>query len=58
MEHSMLIVRWKAEGTSASDGEQQQLPVLTDMQPITETKAFSIDGAQKYQLNLDKLFAG
>ena len=57
MEHSMLIVRWKAEGTSASDGEQQQLSILTDMQPITETKAFSIDGAQKYQLNLDKLFA-
>lgn len=57
MEHPMLIVRWKAEGSTASDGEQRQLPVLSDMQSVTETKAFSVDGVQNYQLNLDKLFS-
>ncbi len=56
-QHPMLIVRWMAKGDEFSDGEQRYLPVLSDMQPITETKAFSIDGAQKWEVNLKKLFS-
>lgn len=56
-QHPMLIVRWMAKGKDFSDGEQRYLPVLSDMQSITETKAFSIDGAQKWEVNLKKLFS-
>ena len=56
-QHPMLIVRWMAKGKDFSDGEQRYLPVLSDMQSITETKAFSIDGAQKWEVSLKKLFS-
>lgn len=56
-EHPMLVVQWMAQGTDCSDGEQRYLPVLSDMETITETKAFSIRGAQQWSMDLGKLFS-
>lgn len=55
--HSLLVVRWTAQNAVAQDGEQHALPVLSDSQLITETKSFSLDGPQRWQMDLDKLFA-
>lgn len=57
MEHPALTVRWMAQGQDYSDGEQRYLPVLTDMQSITETKAFSLNRQGLHNISLDKLFA-
>lgn len=57
MEHPMLSVRWVAQSAQCSDGEQRPLPVLTDMTPITETRAFSLNKKGQTQINLKKLFA-
>ncbi len=54
----LLLVRWTADGETASDGEQRYLAVISDQEQITETQAFSINGAQKWEMNIDKLFAG
>ncbi len=53
----LLLVRWTVEGETASDGEQRYLAIVSDMEQITETKAFSINGAQKWEMSLDKQFA-
>ena len=55
--HSLLLVRWQAKTPQASDGEQHPLPVLSDVQAITEAKSFSLDRPQKWQMDLNKLFA-
>ena len=55
--HPMLVVRWMARTDTGSDGEQQYLPVLSDVEEVTETKSFCITGSQQWQADLDKLFA-
>lgn len=57
MDHPALTVKWVAQGQDYSDGEQRYLPVLSDMQSITETKAFSLSGKGTHTISLDKLFA-
>ena len=57
MEHPMLSVRWLAQSAQCSDGEQRPLPVLTDMTPITETRAFSLNRKGQTEIDLQKLFA-
>ncbi len=57
MEHPALTVKWVAQGQDHSDGEQRYLPVLTDMQSLTETKAFSLNSMGTHTIALDKLFA-
>lgn len=57
MQHPMLAVRWLAQTADGSDGEERPLPVLSAMQPITETRAFSIRGAQTWKMDLRKLFS-
>lgn len=54
---SLLLVRWVGRSPLASDGEQYTLPVLSDVQSVTETKSFSLDRPQKWQMDLKKLFA-
>ena len=56
-EHPMLVVQWMAQGSDCSDGEQRYLPVLSNMETITETKAFSIRGVQQWSMDLGKLFS-
>lgn len=55
--HPMLVVRWVAQTTEASDGEQRSIPVLSSDVQVTETKSFHITGAQHWQMDLKKLFA-
>lgn len=55
--HPTLTVKWVAQGQDYSDGEQRYLPVLPDMQSITETQAFSLNSVGKQSIPLDKLFA-
>ncbi len=55
--HPMLVVRWMAQTDAGSDGEQQYLPVLSDVEEVTETKSFCITGPQQWQMDMDKLFA-
>ena len=55
-DHPMLSVRWIAKTAESSDGEERPLPVLSNMQSITETKAFSIKGPQRWKMDLKKLF--
>ncbi len=57
IQHPMLAVRWLAQTADGSDGEERPLPVLSAMQPITETRAFSIRGAQTWKMDLRKLFS-
>lgn len=57
MEHPALTVKWMAQGQEFSDGEQRYLPVLSDMQSVTETKAFSLNSVGTHDIALDKLFA-
>ena len=56
-DHPMLSVRWVAESAQCSDGEQRPLPVLTDVVPVTETRAFSLSRPGQTQIDLQKLFA-
>ena len=57
MEHPAITVKWVAQGEDFSDGEQRYLPVLSDMQNITETKAFSLRTPGTHTIDLSKLFA-
>jgi uncharacterized protein YfaS (alpha-2-macroglobulin family) len=52
-----LLIKWVAEGTDFSDGEQRQLPVLTDLETVTETRAFSVSEKGTSKFNLESLFA-
>lgn len=56
-EHPVLAVKWSAKGGSGSDGEQRYLPVLSDMQNVTETKTYLLRGDTTLMLNLENLFA-
>lgn len=55
--HSALLIKWVAEGTDYSDGEQRQLPILSDLETVTETRAFSISEKGTSKFNLESLFA-
>lgn len=55
--HPLMVVQWSARSQETSDGEQRYLPVLSRMQPVTDTKAFSLTGKQEGIIALDKLFA-
>lgn len=54
--HTALAVKWVAEGKEHTDGEQRYLPVLTDLQNMTETKAFSLSTPGHHSIDLSKLF--
>lgn len=51
-----LICRWVANGSSCSDGEQRLLPVLSDRETITRTKAITLNGQGTTDYDLQQLF--
>ena len=55
--HTALLVKWVAEGTDYSDGEQRQLPILSDLEDVTETRAFFVSGKGTSKFDLESLFA-
>lgn len=55
--HTALLIKWVAEGTDYSDGEQRQLPILSDLEDVTETRAFFVSGKGTSKFNLESLFA-
>ena len=54
--NGLLICRVTASGHGYSDGEQHFLPVLPDKELITNTVAFSQNGAGTTNIDIDKLF--
>lgn len=54
---TMLIVRWAAEGSTCSDGEQRYLPVLSNKEWITETKPLTYTKAGTYKEDMSSMFA-
>lgn len=56
-DYSALLIKWVAEGTDYADGEQRQLPILSDLETVTETRAFSLNKKGTTQFNLESLFA-
>ena len=57
LDHPVLAVQWVAKGKGSSDGEVRYLPVLSDMQNITETKTYLLKGDTTMRMDLSKLFA-
>ncbi len=57
LDHPVLAVQWVAKAKGSSDGEVRYLPVLSDMQNVTETKTYMLKGDTTMALNLDGLFA-
>lgn len=57
MEHPALTIKWVAQEDDFGDGEQRYLPVLSDMQNVTETKAFTLSNPGTHIIDLSKLFA-
>lgn len=57
LEHPVLAVQWIAKGKGSSDGEVRYLPVLSDMQNVTETKTYLLRGDTTMTMDLSKLFA-
>ncbi|MBR6033137.1 MAG: hypothetical protein IKP36_14455 [Bacteroidaceae bacterium] len=57
LDHPVLAVQWIARGKDGSDGEVRYLPVLSDMQNVTETKTYMLKGDTTLTLNLEGLFA-
>ncbi len=55
-QHRSLICRWKAEGTTSSDGEQRLLPILTDKQTLTKSKVITLTDKGITTYNLQTLF--
>ena len=55
--HPVLAVQWIAKGKGSSDGEVRYLPVLSDMQNVTETRTYLLRGDTTMTLNLEGLFA-
>lgn len=51
-----LICRWVANGQHCSDGEQRLIPVLTDRERLTRTKAVTLMDKGVTELNLQHLF--
>ena len=57
LDHPVLAVQWIAKAKDSSDGEVRYLPVLSDMQNVTETKTYMLKGDTTLTLNLSGLFA-
>ena len=55
--YPLLAVRWKAMSMDASDGEMRYLPVLSDMQSVTETRTYVLEGDTTLSVDLSALFA-
>ena len=56
-DNTALLIKWVAEGSDYSDGEQRQLPVLSDLETVTETRAFFVNEKGTSKFNLESLFA-
>ena len=56
-DHPALAVQWVAKGKGSSDGEVRYMPVLSDMQNVTETRTYLLRGDTTLTMKLDKLFA-
>lgn len=54
---NVLVARVVVEGKGYSDGEQHYLPILSDMEWVTNTLAFTQHGAGVQTVDLSKLFA-
>ena len=57
LDHPVLAVQWIAKAKDSSDGEVRYLPVLSDMQNVTETRTYLLRGDTTMTLNLESLFA-
>ena len=57
LDHPVLAVQWIAKGKDGSDGEVRYLPVLSDMQNVTETRTYLLQGDTTFTMNLSNLFA-
>ncbi len=55
-DHPVLAVRWKAVGKGSSDGEVRYLPVLSDMQNVSETRTYLLKGDTTLTMDLSNLF--
>lgn len=55
--HQSLVIRWKAISADCSDGEQRPLAVLSDMECITETRAFQLYKPGTTDFDLSGLFS-
>ena len=58
LDHPVLAVQWLAKGKDSSDGEVRYLPVLSDMQNMTETRTYLLRGDTTLTMNLSNLFGG
>ncbi|MBO4550321.1 MAG: hypothetical protein J5733_06290, partial [Bacteroidaceae bacterium] len=57
LDHPVLAVQWIAKAKDSSDGEVRYLPVLSDMQNVTETRTYMLKGDTTFTMKLDDLFA-
>ncbi len=57
LDHPLLAVQWMAKAKEGSDGEVRYLPVLSDMQNVTETRTYMLKGDTTLTMNLSGLFA-
>ena len=55
-EGSEVICRWQAETPEASDGEQRSLPVLSDVEHVTVSRALTCTPEELERLSFDDLF--
>lgn len=53
---TLLVCRIMAVGDGYSDGEQHYLPILPDMEMVTNTVPFTQNGAGVKEIDLEKLF--
>jgi GH18 family chitinase len=58
LDHPILAVQWIAKAKGSSDGEVRYLPVLSDMQNVTETRTYMLKGDTTFRMDLSGLFAG
>ena len=58
LDHPVLAVQWVAKAKESSDGEVRYLPVLSDMQNVTETRTYMLKGDTTLTMDLSGLFAG
>ena len=56
IDHPMLAVQWIAKAKGSSDGEVRYLPVLSDLQNVTETRTYLLKGDTTLTLDLSSLF--
>ena len=55
-EGSEMICRWQAETAETSDGEQRSLPVLSDVEHVTVSRALTCTPEELERLSFDDLF--